>query len=207
MRVWEAPQRFLGLEVGARMTALETSGGWLLHSPIAVDPGSVGPVRWLLAPNLLHHLHVRPWLAAGVEGWAARGLPEKRPDLRFAGVVRPGEAPFGEEVALFPLTCLPITNEVVALHRPSRTLVVTDLLFHFPPTSPWLTRAAMFCACAWPGCRSSLLEVAAMHRPTARRELGAILEQDFDRIVLAHGEVVESGGKEALRSAYRWLGL
>jgi hypothetical protein len=32
-----------------------------------------------------------------------------------------------------------------------------------------------------------------------------MLAWDFDRIVIAHGEVLESGGREALRAGYAWL--
>jgi len=32
-----------------------------------------------------------------------------------------------------------------------------------------------------------------------------ILAWDFDRVVVAHGEVLESGGREALRQGYAWL--
>lgn len=209
VHVVEAPQRFFGLEVGARMTVLQLSGGLLVHSPVDLDPSSVshlGELRWVLAPNLLHHLYAGRWMAAGAEGWAARGLPEKRPDLRFAGVIEPGASPFGDEVALVPLTCFPFSNEVVLLHRPSRTLVLTDLVFNFPPTAPLLTRLAMRCACGYPGCRATLLERALMKREIARKEIAAILAMDFDRIVLAHGEVIETGGKEALAGAYTWLG-
>jgi hypothetical protein len=161
--VVEADQRFFGLEVGARMTLLDTARGRLAISPVAADPEAVGRPRWVLAPNKFHHLHVGPWVAAGAEAWGARGLPEKRPDLRFAGVIEPGAAPFGDEVLLVPLACFPLTNEVVALHRPSRTLVVTDLVFNFPPTAPWTTRAAMWCACGYPGCRASAVEKVGMN--------------------------------------------
>jgi hypothetical protein len=210
VHVLERPQRFFGLEVGTRMTVLALSGGLLVHSPVELDPSSLSPLgqpRWVLAPNLLHHLYVGPWMEAGLEGWAAPGLPEKRPELRFAGVIEPGASPFGDEVLLVPLTCFPFSNEVVVLHRPSRTLVLTDLVFNFAPTAPLATRIAMSCACAYPGCRASLLERALMRREVARRELRALLELDFDRVVLAHGEVIETGGKAALAGAYTWLGL
>ena len=32
-----------------------------------------------------------------------------------------------------------------------------------------------------------------------------ILAWDFDRVVLSHGEVLETGGRDALRDSYRWL--
>jgi hypothetical protein len=210
VHVAEAPQRFFGLEVGARMTVLQTGRGLLVHSPIDVDLAEVtalGDPRWVVAPNKLHHLHAGAWIDAGLQGWAAPGLPEKRPDLRFAGVLDGGSTPFGDEIGVFPLRCFALTHEVVLLHRPSRTLVVTDLVFHFTPEAPLLTRAAMACACGYPGCRTTTLERVGMHRPTARREIGALLNLDFDRLILAHGEIIETGGKAALRGAFGWLGL
>jgi hypothetical protein len=209
LHVVERPQAFFGIELGARMTVLELAGGLLVHSPVDVDPSTVshlGTLRWALAPNLFHHLHVGRWAAAGAEAWGAAGLPEKRPDVPFAGVVARGAAPFGDDVALFPLTCLPFTNEVVVLHRPSRTLLTVDLVFHVQPRAPWLTRAALACALAYPGPRASLIERVMMRRDRARRELAELLDQDFDRLVVAHGDPIETGGKAALARAYAWLG-
>lgn len=210
VHVWEAPQRFLGLEVGARMTALETGDGLLIHSPLAVDHGvveAIGAPRWVVCPNKLHHLHAGPWLDAGLSGHAAPGLPEKRPDLRFDGVLDGAAHPFGDAIAVFPLTCFPFANEVVLLHRPTRTLVVTDLVFHFQADAPWTTRAAMTLMWGYPGCCTTVLERVGFHRDTARRELGALLNEDFDRLVMSHGAVIETGGKAALRGALRWLGV
>ena len=192
------------------MTVLALDGGLLLHSPTDVDPAEVealGTPRWILAPNKLHHLYAGPWLERGLEGWCAPGLPDKRRDLTFTGVVTEEAAPFGDEVLLIPLSCFAYTNEVVLLHRPSRTLIVTDLLFNFGPTAPWMTRAAMRCCWAYPGCRTTLLERVGMNRAAARTELRRLLDLDFDRIILSHGDLVETGGHAALRSAFAWLGL
>lgn len=203
-----APLRFFGIDVGARMTVLELDGGLLLHSPLDVPPeslGELGEVRWVLAPNKLHHLFVGPWLERGAEGWAASGLARKRSDLAFAGEITADTQPFGDEVQLIPTRCFALANEVVLLHRPSRTLIVTDLVFNFPTTAPWLTRTAMWCACGYPGCRSSILEMTLMNRAIAREEIASLLTLDFDRLVMSHGEVIESDGKAALESAFRWL--
>jgi hypothetical protein len=210
IHVHDAPQRFLGLELGTRMTVLETDDGLLVHSPIAVDPSVVahlGTPRWVVAPNKFHHLHVGPWIEAGLEGWAAPGLPEKRPDLAFAGVLSAERHPFGDAVEVFPLTCFSLTNEVVLLHRPSRTLLVTDLVMHIAPHAPWTTRAALACVGGYPGCCTTLLERVGFHRETARREIAALAALDFDRLVMAHGEVIETGGRDALLGAVAWLGL
>ncbi|CAM2005524.1 hypothetical protein [Acanthopleuribacter pedis] len=203
------PLRFLGVEVGARMTVLQLDGG-LLYSPIDVDEQAVtalGKPRWVVAPNKLHHLFAGPWLERGLEGWAAPGLAEKRSDLNFVGTLDRGEHPFGDAVETLTLTCFPMTNEVVLFHRPSRTLVVTDFVFNFAPTAPWFTRFAMRGAGCYPGCRASHLERALMKRDVARRELATMLRWDFERIIPAHGEVVTGDARRALVDAYHWLGV
>ncbi len=210
VHTFEAPQSFLGLELGARMTVLETADGLLVHSPIDIAPEQVAPLgdlRWAVAPNKFHHLYIGRWMDAGAEGWAAPGLPEKRPDLAFAGVLEPGVQPFGDDIGVYPLECFAFTGEVVLHHRPSGTLVVTDLLFHIQPEAPWLTRAVMACAGGYPGCRTTLVERLGFHRETARREMAQLAELDFDRLVMAHGAVDDTGGKRAFREAMAWLGI
>ena len=66
--VTDAPLRFLGLEVGARMTIVRLPNDkLLLHSPIAAtadlvrEVESLGSVAYLIAPNRLHHLFVDDW--------------------------------------------------------------------------------------------------------------------------------------------------
>ncbi|MFT5680125.1 MAG: hypothetical protein ACI8RZ_001030 [Myxococcota bacterium] len=210
LHTFEAPLRFFGVEIGCRMTAIDIDGDLLLHSPIDLDPARLAPLgtpRWLLAPNRMHHLHAGVWLDRGLEGWAAPGLAEKRADLSFHHVVEEACEPLGDAVRFIPLRCFSLTNEVVVLHRPSRTLIVTDLVFHFTPEHPWLTRTAMRCSGAYPGCKASMLERVGMDRGIAREEIGELLALDFDRLIPSHGAIIETGGREALRGAYRWLGL
>lgn len=207
--VVSAPLRFLGVELGCRMTVLRVEGQLLLHSPIALQPAELeglGEPRWVLAPNKFHHMFAGAWLERGLEGFAAPGLEKKRPELKFEHQVTEPVEVGGGAVRLIPLRSLPLVNEVALLHKPSRTLVLTDLVFNLSPRAPWLTRAAMRAAWATPGCRCSLLERVFMNRAAARDDLRGLLELDFDRLVMSHGEVLETGGREALRGAYRWLG-
>jgi hypothetical protein len=205
-----ASQRFLGLELGTRMTVLETSGGLLLHSPVSADAAvleHLGEARWVVAPNKLHHLYAGEWLDRGLEGWAPPGLAAKRADLAWTGLLDGSPEPFGSEIAVFPLRCFPFAEEVVLLHRPSKTLVVTDLVFHLGPDAPWLTRAAFTALLGHPGCQTTVLERLAFHRAVARTELSDVLDEPWDRLVMAHGQVIDTGGKDQLRQALRWLDL
>ena len=42
-------------------------------------------------------------------------------------------------------------------------------------------------------------------RQAARRSVQRILEWDFDRILPGHGEIIDSGGKAALKQDLAWL--
>ena len=47
--------------------------------------------------------------------------------------------------------------------------------------------------------------VADRDRAAAREQVDRMLAWDIDRIVLAHGGIIETGGQEVLRRAYAWL--
>src|SRR5262245_59263104 len=86
----------LGARLPLRMTVLRLGDGSLcLHSPVAIDDAlateiaAQGEVRHIVAPNLLHHLFVKAALDRYPRALlhAARGLAEKRPDLRIDHVL------------------------------------------------------------------------------------------------------------------------
>ena len=216
--IWiaERPQRFYGLEVGTRMTVIRLGGArLLLHSPVALDPelrrelDSLGRVCFVVAPNRVHHLYAGQVAEAYPEArlWVAPGLERKRPDLRFVAVLG-DEAPAewrGELEQVF-FRGRPYENEVVFFHRASRTLILCDLAFNFGPSAAAPTRLLMRLLRSYGRFGPSKLDPLLIRdRRAARESLERILDWDFDRVVVAHGDVLESGGREALRQGYSWL--
>lgn len=214
--VAERPQRFYGLEVGTRMTVIRLAdGSLLLHSPVALTPplrrelDAIGRVRFAVAPNRLHHLHAGAVAEAYPEArlWVAPGLERKRPDLVFVAVLG-DEAPaeWKDEVDQVFVRGRPYENEVVFLHRPSRTLILCDLAFHFGPRAAAPMRLLMRLLRSYGRFGPTRLDPLLIRdRRAARQSLERILGWDFDRVVVAHGDVLESGGREALRRGYSWL--
>jgi len=214
--VSESPLRFLGLEVGSRMTVVRLPGPKLLvHSPIAARPDLVrevkalGPVAYLVAPNRLHHLFVGEWQRACPDAsiYVAPGLDTKRADLPIAGVLadepEPGWKGVVDQVLL---RGFPFANEVVFFHRPSATLIATDLAFNVGKSSPPLTRLAIRLTGGYGRLSPTLLERLLVRDRTAfRHALERILEWPFERVVVAHGEVCEEGGREELMRGYSWV--
>jgi len=216
--IWVAdrPQRFYGLEVGTRMTVIRLAdGSLLLHSPIELDADlrreldALGRVRFAVAPNRVHHLYAGKVADAYPESrlWIGPGLERKRPDLVYVSVLG-DDAPveWSGQVDQTFFRGRPYENEVVFFHRASRTLMLCDLAFNFGPRAAAPTRLLMKLMRSYGRFGPSKLDLLLIRdRSAARQSLERILGWDFDRVVVAHGDVLESGGHEALREGYSWL--
>jgi hypothetical protein len=215
--VLERPLRVFGLEIGARMTVIRLANGEIfLHSPVELDAearaalGELGPVRHIAAPNKAHHLYFAEVAAAYPEAtrYAAPGLPEKRRDLSFHEVLgdQPPAAWCGEIDQLWFRGAPPI-EEIVFCHRPSRTLLLTDLAFNVRETRSlwtqlWLRANGVYGRFG----PSRLVRRLIRDEKAARTCLDRILAWDFDRVVVSHGVVLSSRGRRVLRDAYKWMG-
>jgi hypothetical protein len=214
--VYDQPLRFYGIGVGTRMTVVRLADGALwLHSPVRPTPelraavDAIGPVRWLVAPNRWHHLYVGHWQDAypGAAAYGAPGLQKKRKDLQLAGILD-DTAPAGwaGQIDQVLRQGAPIMSEVVFLHRKSRTLVVSDTAHNFADDVGGGTKVVFSLLGGWRGFRTTIADrMVTRDRAAARASLERMLAWDFDRIVVCHGQVLPSGGKEALARAYGWL--
>ena len=203
-------------DVGARMTVLRLpDGSLLLHSPVQLDAAleqalrALGPVKWLIGPNKVHHLflgdYVKTFPAAALCG--APGLAEKRRDLAFQHVLGDPPPPgWPESVKLQFVEGAPQMNEVALLHAPSHTLVLTDLVFNVPRDGP--NRARLFHRLVGATGRFGphrLIRLFIRDRAALRRSLDRILAWDFERVVMSHGEVLNADGRRLLEQAFAFL--
>lgn len=83
-------------------------------------------MRFLVAPNLMHHLKVGEWAAAYRAKVLARGLRRKRPDLRIDVELESGRRwKASSEVAVRGMPML----DSSFFHRPNKTVLLTDMSF------------------------------------------------------------------------------
>ena len=205
--LWHATHAFKanGLPITTRMTVVRLPESKLLiHSPIPMPPDSdvlrqvqaLGTVAFIVAPNKMHHLFLGPCAAAFPDAvvYGPQGLANKRPDL----AARLHELPPGNLPAWLPelehlaFQGIPAGNESVWFHRPSATLIVTDLMQWMAGDLPWPTRAYATLT----GVRRRLAvpwTVRALVRDRAAAARGAeqLLRWPFTRVVMAHNQVVE----------------
>ena len=90
-------------------------------------------------------------------------------------------------------------------HRKSRTLLCADAIFNLASHDSPLTRfVGVLMGGRAPGA-TWLERILIRDRRAAREQIDRMLAWDFDRIVLAHGDIIETGGRDVLRNAYAWV--
>lgn len=210
------PLKFLGADLQRNVTILRLSSGKLLiHSTAPFEPDDIdtilnlGHASWIMDALIRHDTFAQqgsdsfPGARYLVpEGFESDGIATRK--------IFPPPPEWRGEIGVIPVIGAPSFGEVVILHRASKTLVVGDLLFNFGRRHPWWTRFLAKLGSvggnASPGV-SRPFKKAIVDDTAFLDSLREILLLDFDRIIVGHGDPIEKGGKEALRSAYRAAGF
>jgi Domain of unknown function (DUF4336) len=209
-----------GVRLPLRMTAIRLpKGGLVVHSPLPLTDdllksvARVDAVEYLIAPSNLHHRWAGQWLQrfAGARLYGAVGLPNKRKDLAFAGQLAAsgdggGPAPWAAVLDQQLVAGAPKLNEVAFFHKPTGTLLVSDLLFNVTQPANFMTSVVLTLA----GTKGRLAMSRVWRRytkdkPALKASVEKILAWPFTRILPGHGEVFEDPAAVAkARAAMAW---
>lgn len=199
----------------AVIVRLETGGLWIwspveLTAELKAKVDALGPVTHLIAPNTLHHTYIAPWQTAYPEAllYGPEGLANKRPDLRFSGVLQ-GEAPpdWQGEIDQF-LFHNKLMTEVVFYHRASQTLIVTDLIQSLPRDwyRGWRKMVArMDLMCEPGGTMPRKFRLGFKDKAATRAAWHRVRDWAPERLIMAHGAPVETQVPALLDKAFGWL--
>lgn len=193
------------------------SGDLFLHSPVGLTDSlrrvlnALGNVKYLIAPNRFHHLYIGDYVKAypGAQLYAAPGLTEKRRDIKFTGVLADGaEYGWADEIEHLLFGGIPMLNEVVFFHPKSGTLILADLLFNFSDDLSTCQRIFARIDDVYLEPKVSRLTrlLLLRNREEAKKSADRELYWDFDRVLVAHKDMVERGGYEAVRRAFECFG-
>jgi hypothetical protein len=204
-----------GLPFPARATLLRLGDRTLaLHSPLAIDEATarqidaLGRVRFLIAPNCRHWMHLQHakerYPDARVLG--APGLEKKLGSLAFEPLPADGSVDGLDGLWVQRIEGAPRLAEHVLLHPASRSLVVADLVFNIHRSQSALLRLYLRLGRMYRRTAQSVVwRLLVNDRVAAARSAAAVLAWSFDRLIVAHGEVVEDGAHERIREALVWM--
>lgn len=221
--VWAAERPFLwnSIDVGGKMAVVKLSDGSLwVHSPVELEADlrtaldAIGPVAHIISPNYEHVKYAKQWKDAYPSAilYGCPGLIEKEKGIPYDVEVGQGnKAPpaWGSDIELSWFDCEKnpflggaFFNEVVFLHVPSGTLIVTDLYWNYPgedvPQGTWLWKQGMD-RVYLPFYKSFMIDSPSKFDAAMAR----VKAWEFDRVLPCHGDVITSGGKRALQDHFQ----
>ncbi|KAH8811339.1 hypothetical protein F5884DRAFT_876558 [Xylogone sp. PMI_703] len=229
------------LKSGGRTTLVRLRSGSLIvisackltDSVRAAIATTEGHVRYIVAPNLEHYLHIASWKAAYPEAkLVAPGLlrekcgknpalQEVQFDILFTSSDKHPHISdeFDNEISIEFIASM-ASQEIILFHKPSSTLIEADLLFNLPaieqfsrsgtsPTSGVLSKlvAPLFSAKASATWQKRLgwYVLSSKDRNGFGKSLERINSWEFDRIIPCHGDVVENGAKQTFQLVFEWF--
>ncbi|MFP4542007.1 MAG: hypothetical protein ACLFR7_10290 [Opitutales bacterium] len=208
----EYPLRMLGLTLGRRVTVLEGAPGrWVVHSTAPFTTEDVTAIRELGEPvaladcTVLHDTYAKEGRTAfaGIPYFAPGPLPRRKwgADARPLSALAEQTAPHLQWIRLEGLRSS-LLEEWAVFQPASRTLVVCDLLLNLKHAQGWTRWSLRHLAGVreWPAIdrpfRLAVRDRAAFH--ASLRRLG---ELPFERLIPAHGDIIEKDAPMHFREA------
>lgn len=212
--LWVRDGEWNGTLFRRRMTVCRLSSGALvvhnafrLHDKDIDELAKLGPVSWIVVPNRFHSSEAI-FLKERFPAAKVVASPEARRALRKLKCPVHGWFPDAwepqKELPAFEIKGTRGLGEWVFLHQPSRTLIVTDLVFHIHKAERPMDRSFLRMNDIYKSFGPSRLFklLFTKSEKSLLESLVPVLKSDFDRVVMSHGEIVETGGKAALRAGF-----
>lgn len=201
-----------GVGVTVRSVAVTTRDGVVVLNPIdftaqqRAEIRAMGEVVAVVEANRFHSSYAaaaKAWFPRA-DLWGAPGLPEKCPEVSWTKILHQDAWPYAKDLETIFIRGAGKLSESVFYHPATRTLIVTDLVFNMRRTVGLLAPITYRLIGIHDRFTTSRFWTKLTDEPTLVREsLNEILRLDFDRLVMAHGEILTKDAKGALAKALR----
>lgn len=210
------PLNLLGVNLRRNVTLIRLSSGKIVIHSTGPFPGedvatilALGPVGWICEAMLRHDTFSKAGRTAflDVPFLAPEGFGNNQDFVTHAIIPPPKE--WSEELNAIELQGIPSMRETVFFHKPSRTLIVADLIFNFPYNEPLWSELMLKAAVGsqhYPGL-SRAFKLSIKDEAAFQESISQMMTWDFDRVIVGHGDVIERDGKERVASVLSKAGL
>jgi len=199
---------------------LSSGNVWILAStPLTEETRTtidkLGPVKWIVGPDLGHYLYLAEFKKAYPEAKVigVKGLIEKvkAHGLTLDGAYGsdPADTKYGfeDEIKACYFSGFAI-QDVAFFHEASKTLLEADLLFNLPgkeqySKSKLSSNVRIFGGMGpFDAIHKRLISSQVKDVDAMRKDAKTVASWNFERIIPCHGDVIEGNGHEAWVSAY-----
>jgi hypothetical protein len=217
-RMWvhEDSMAMLGTRLALRMTIVKLSDDslWMCtptphNAQIQNRVAAMGELKYIVASSNGHNLFLEDWQRAFPDAsvYVASGIPKKRPNLKNYTRLRDLSAPpWQEDLQMLPMDGAPFFDEHMFYHGRSKTLLVTDFYQNYTGvkqkglgkiiTKLLLEPLGFKGKCLAPPLKTKF---AVKDKQALRASLDRIWDLDIERVVLAHGDILEQDAKQEIR--------
>lgn len=215
MMTYEYTAKILpGAHFPVRSTFLELANQELMIiSPGPFEAHFIQPIIakykqvYCVAPNAFHHMHLQQFHRRFPEVaiYGPRALVKKQPWLsNHLSSLSSLEKTLKAQVTFLPIAGNPTLSETVFYYQPTKTLIMTDLIFNMREPMPkgrrWLLTLA--------GVRnkigqSKLIKYTIKDHRAYADSIKAILGLECERIIIGHGNIIE--GQIDIQKAFEVL--
>ncbi len=176
-----------------------------INSPVAATRleaaplEDIGPVSHLVSPTPLHDWRLKQWAGffPRARVWKASALGEAPPAAWSADM---DQLLFRGSIVL---------SEIEFFHKPSRTLIMGDFIqnYGFERGRPFLNALKRLGGVLGGGSPSDLRFsfVGKRRRRLGEESLRKLLSWNFDKIVIAHGDLTIDDARSLVERSFRWL--
>ena len=219
-QVWlqDYPIHFAGCDFNARMSVIRLpNSSLLLHSPCEIDSqtkkaiSGLGDVAYIVAPGSYHHLHISSAQPAfpQAETYICPGIERKRPEIDFDWFLadQPPED-WADTLDQVLVRGNKYIWEVAFLHKPSWTLLLVDLIENITDQTPnvnWLLKLwwkVVFQMWDHPKPAPEY-QLGWKDKAAARKSLKRILDWDFERVIMSHGDLIDTDARAIVQEAWK----
>lgn len=209
---------FFGFPYPTRMAAIQLDCGdvWIwspvaLTDAIAEDVCALGPVRYIVSPNKIHHLFLAQWSQRFPDAklYAPPGLARRKPEIYFNEELSDDpDSAWADDIDQVIFRGSFALEEVVFFHRKSRTAIFCDLIQRHSPEKMHGWKGLIMRLDGLVGEEGSApreLRASFLRRAKARAARDRVLSWNAERLLIAHGECVDSHAADVIRDALNWI--
>jgi hypothetical protein len=212
--------RDFGILFTTRMIIVRLADGSLwVSSPVPVPFDTLrritelGRVRYLVVATPRHVWRLEAWhtLFPEAQLWAPRTTLFTLKKGRLPATHVLSDSPYqgwADDLDQLAFKGNPLIEEVLFLHKASRTLILDDLIQNHPRARghPLINALFKLEGVAYPHGGIPLdIRLSFTDHTLARQSLERLLSWDFDKLIIAHGICIENDAKLFVERAFRWL--